>query len=60
MFRMTRAGTPPTTDHGGTSLDTTALAAITEFDPMVVPETIVAFAPTQTLSPIEIGDECIP
>src|SRR5690625_3521275 len=44
---MTFAGIPPTTTLSGTSSDTTAPAATTEFSPMVTPERIVALAPIQ-------------
>ena len=48
IVRITRAGTPPTIARSGTSLVTTAPAATTALSPMVTPERIVAFDPTQT------------
>ena len=44
---MIFAGIPPTMVLSGTSFDTTAPAATTEFSPMVTPCKIVAFAPIQ-------------
>ena len=45
---MKRAGMPPTTVLLGTSLVTTALAATTEFSPMVTPGITVTAALSQT------------
>ena len=52
---MCFAGTPPTTVFAGTSLETTAPAATTEFSPMVTPGNIVAAAPIHALRLIMIG-----
>ena len=45
---MTLAGTPPTMALSGTSLVTTEPAPTIAFSPMVTPDRIVAFEPTQT------------
>lgn len=56
---MTFAGTPPSITFCGTSLVTTAPAAITELSPMVTPGTIVALAPIHTFFPITTLDGCV-
>ena len=48
----TFAGTPATTTSSGTSLFTTAPAAITTLEPTVTPGSTKALAPIQTSSPI--------
>ena len=52
---ITFAGTPPTTVFASTSFTTTAPAATTALSPIVTPEHITAFDPTQTFFPIWIG-----
>ena len=52
---MCFAGMPPTTAFAGTSLETTAPAATTEFSPMVTPGNIVAAALIHELRLIVIG-----
>ena len=49
---MILAGFPTTTEYGGTSFVTTALAPITEPSPILTPGRIVALSPIQTFSPI--------
>jgi hypothetical protein len=52
---MTRAGFPPTSVLGGTSLVTTEPAATTEFSPTVTPPMMVAPAAIHTFFSITIG-----
>lgn len=52
MYFIILAGTPPTTALAGTSLFTTAPAAIIALSPMVTPDKIVACAPIHTQLPI--------
>ena len=52
---ITLAGTPATSEWGGTSLVTTAPAATTECCPMLTPGRMVAFAPIQMSSSIVTG-----
>lgn len=51
-WRMTLAGFPPTTQKGGTSFVTTALAATTVPSPMVMPGRMVALSPIHTFFPM--------
>ena len=50
---MILAGFPTTTEYGGTSFVTTALAPITDPSPMLTPGRIVALSPIHTFSPIK-------
>jgi hypothetical protein len=52
---MTRAGFPPASVFGGTSLVTTEPAATTEFSPTVTPPAIIAPAAIQTFLSITMG-----
>lgn len=52
---MTRAGFPPTSVFGGTSLVTTEPAATTEFSPTVTPPMMVAPAAIHTHFSITVG-----
>ena len=52
---MTLAGIPATTEFAGTSLETVAPAATTEFSPTVTPGNIIAPAPIQAFRFITIG-----
>lgn len=49
---MILAGFPTTTEYGGTSFVTTALAPITDPSPILTPGRIVALSPIHTFSPI--------
>ena len=55
IIRITLAGTPATMAFAGTSLVTTAPAAIMALSPTVTPGTTVAWAPIQTFFPRTMG-----
>ena len=55
MYLIIFAGTPATTQFGGTSLVTTALVAIILFSPIVTLGIMATPSPTQTLFSIITG-----
>lgn len=55
LIALIIAGLPATTQKGGTSLDTTALAPMIAPSPIVTPARIATLSPIHTLLPIRTG-----